>query len=140
MKYQKTIWIPGEPKAQKRHRTARVGTFLKNYDPSKSDKGDFISQIRNEAPNAPLYGPIKVSIDFMFSRPKSHYGTGKNANLLKMNAPMWHTSKPDRDNLDKLCLDAMSKIFWRDDSQVCDGTIRKQYDNCPGIRITIIEL
>ena len=45
-----------------------------------------------------------------------------------------HTSKPDRDNLDKLCLDAntvkdgLSKgDLWKDDKQVCDGRIRKFY-------------
>jgi Holliday junction resolvase RusA-like endonuclease len=140
MKYQKTILIAGEPKAQKRHRTVRMGSFNRNYDPSAADKGDFLSQVRKAAPEILILGAVKVDINFMFSRPKSHYGTGKKANVLKPNAPTHHTTKPDRDNLDKMCLDAMSKVFWKDDSQVCQGTLSKTYSEKPGIEITITEL
>jgi Holliday junction resolvase RusA-like endonuclease len=140
MKYKETIFIAGEPKAQKRHRTVRIGNFNRNYDPSAADKGDFLSQIKKEAPWDIILGPIKVDITFHFSRPKSHYGTGNKSNILKPNAPHYHTCKPDRDNLDKMCLDSMSKVFWRDDSQVCTGTLTKVYSTKPGIEITVEEL
>ena len=34
-------------------------------------------------------------------------------------------SKPDRDNLDKAVLGAIGKRLWKDDGQVCAGTIEK---------------
>jgi Holliday junction resolvase RusA-like endonuclease len=134
------IFIPGEPKAQKRHRHTSVGKFVHIYDPSESDKGDFLSQVKSKAPVSPLLGPVMVTLTFKFSRPLSHYGTGKNAGKLKANAPYWHTKKPDRDNLDKMCLDAMSKVFWHDDSQICCGSITKVYSESPGTIIEVKEL
>lgn len=146
MKEHIIIKIPGEPKAQKRHRDRQtiVGKngkmFTPKYDPSSADKGDFLSQIKKVAPWDPMLGPIEMNVTFAFSRPLSHYGTGKNAGVLKANAPYWHTTKPDRDNCDKFCMDAMSKTFWHDDSQVCVGKLQKIYSNSPYIEIEIIEL
>ena len=54
--------------------------------------------------------PVKVEISFTFFRPKSHYGTGKNAEILKPSAPKFPTSKIIGD-IDKLCrstLDGLS--------------------------------
>jgi Holliday junction resolvase RusA-like endonuclease len=39
---------------------------------------------------------------------------------------IWHVKKPDRDNLDKAVLDALTGIFWHDDCQVCSGSIEKR--------------
>jgi Holliday junction resolvase RusA-like endonuclease len=86
--------------------------------------------------------PLRVDITFFFPRPKGHYRTGKNAGQLRDDAPDHHTSKPDRDNSDKAVLDQMTVMrFWRDDAQVCDGRIIKQYDDGrgPGALIKISE-
>ena len=76
--------ILGEPKAQKRHRHVKMGNFVRQYDPSASDKGDFLSVIQSNAPKEPFQNPLYVKIDFYFSRPKSHYRTGKNSHELKI--------------------------------------------------------
>lgn len=129
--------ILGEPKAQKRHRHVRMGNFVRQYDPSASDKGDFLSVIQTNAPKEPFNEPLAVSISFYFSRPKSHFRTGKNTHILKENAPTWHTSKPDVDNLAKFVMDSMNKIYWKDDSIICDCWIIKQYGDRPRTEITI---
>lgn len=72
-------------------------------------------------------GPVEVDVLLFFPRPKSHYGTGKNADLLKDSAPLWHTTKPDGDKLARALGDAMTGIVFRDDSQVAKWTIRKWY-------------
>ena len=73
-------------------------------------------------------GPIRVNSSFYFRRPKSHFRTGKNAHLLRDDAPEWHTQKPDRDNLDKAVLDALTQLgCWSDDCQVCAGEISKRW-------------
>lgn len=134
--------ILGDPQAQKRHRhfhNKKAGR-IQNYDPSSGDKADFLSIIQSSAPEKPLEGPLRMSVDFFFARPKSHYRTGKNSSELKPSAPMWHTSKPDRDNLDKFCMDAMKGIFFRDDAQVCLGRIRKMYSDMPRTEIEIVQI
>lgn len=135
------LTIFGEPKAQQRHRHGKLpGNHTISYDPSKADKHNFYWIVKSNAPKQPFDCPIRVDISFYFGRPKSHYGTGKNATVLKPNAPWWHTCKPDRDNLDKFVLDAMTKLYWRDDSMVCAGTILKQYCSIPRTEITITVL
>lgn len=131
------VSILGEPSAQKRHRSVRFGGSIRQYDPSASDKGDFLSIIQKNAPEKPLDQPLRVDCSFYFSRPKSHFRTGANSHILKDTAPLWHTSRPDRDNLDKFVMDSMSKVYWRDDSVVCAGEIVKKYDSNPRTEIKI---
>lgn len=64
-------------------------------------------------------GRVSLKVDFYFARPKSHYRSGKNAHLLKDDAPEWHTQTPDLDKLERCLLDAMTGVVYRDDAQVC---------------------
>jgi Holliday junction resolvase RusA-like endonuclease len=76
----------------------------------------------------PLETPVRVDIEAIADRPLSHYGTGKNADALKAWAPYFWNVAPDRDNIDKIFLDTLTKLgFWTDDSLVCDGRIIKRY-------------
>jgi len=141
-----TFVIFGDPQAQKRHRHYQMkkaggaGVQVRTYDPGAADKGDFLSIIQQNRPNVPWDGPLRVDINFFFARPKAHYRTGANSHLLRDNAPKWHISKPDRDNLDKFVLDAMKGIFFRDDSQVCSGSPKKMYDAVPRTEVRIMKL
>lgn len=127
----------GNPKAQKRHRTDthdRFGNLLRfprQRDPSKTDKADFLAQIIQHRPNAPWTGPIEIKVRWVMPRPKSHYGTGKNAGEIKPGKPLYCTSKKrsDSDNLIKLIMDAMNGIFFLDDSQIAVVHTVKVYDH-----------
>jgi crossover junction endodeoxyribonuclease RusA len=86
--------------------------------------------------------PIRCDLTFYLPRPKSHFGTGKNAQMLKKSAPTRPTGTPDRDNLDKAVCDAITAAgVWVDDSQVTSGTIRKRYclEGQTGCQIYIAE-
>lgn len=76
-----------------------------------------------------MAGPLKVLIYLRFKRPKSHYGTGKNANKLKPGAPATyeHTSKPDVDNCAKFILDCLNGLAWQDDTQITSLQVTKMY-------------
>lgn len=87
-----------------------------------------------------LSGPVSIVITFYMPRPKSHFGTGKNADNLKPTAPIHHTSKPDLDKLVRCVKDALTGIAWKDDSQVCVGIVRKLYDTQPGADIRFCQL
>ena len=64
-------------------------------------------------------GAIGVAVVFYMPRPKSHYGTGANAHMLRDRAPRLPIGKPDLDKLLRSTLDALTDAgIWRDDSQV----------------------
>ncbi len=89
-------------------------------------------------------GAFRIDITFYFPRPKNHFRTGRFAGEKKPNAPGYHTKRPDRDNLDKAVLDALTQCgFWVDDAQAAAGEILKFYcpdDWAPGCTITITKL
>ena len=68
---------------------------------------------------APMSGPLRVDITFVLPRRKA---------LIWKTKPMPrlpHVTKPDRDNLDKAVMDALTGLAWQDDCQVCQGEIQK---------------
>lgn len=139
LKYQQSIHLQilGDPKPQKRHRSVRMGNFNRQYDPSAADKGDFLSIVQKYAPETPYATPLQLDLRFYFTRPKSHYKTGKNAHLLKDNPPEYHTARPDVDNLSKFVMDALNKIYWKDDSYIVSLNVQKMYSENPRTEIEI---
>ncbi len=85
-------------------------------------------------------GPIAVQVVFIFARPKSHYGTGRNAHLLRDGAASRPTGKNvgDLDKLQRSTFDALTAAgVWGDDSQVVDVFAQKVYGRRPGAFVTI---
>jgi crossover junction endodeoxyribonuclease RusA len=77
---------------------------------------------------ATLDGPLTVTICFYLTRPRSHYGTGRNAQLLKPSAPTFPATKPDLDKLIRATLDAIGEAaVWVDDSRVVALEVTKVY-------------
>lgn len=72
---------------------------------------------------------VCLSLDFFFARPKSHYGSGKNAERLKPGAPRTPTSRAtgDVDKLARAVCDGLTGIAYRDDSQVVLLVAAKHY-------------
>lgn len=138
------FWVAGAPKGQPRPKAFSRGGMARVYDPGTAEgwKGLIAQAAKPVLPSSPLDMPIRVDLTFYFPRPKSHYRTGKRKTERRADAPTFHCGKPDRDNLDKAVLDCMTTLrFWRDDSQVCDGRIRKLYDDGhgPGCWVRISE-
>jgi crossover junction endodeoxyribonuclease RusA len=96
---------------------------------------------RGWAADPPLAGPLAVSVTFYFGRPQNHYGTGKNAGVLKPGAPAFPASKRnDVDKLSRAVLDGITQGgAIADDGLVTDLTAVKRYaDDVPaGAVITI---
>ena len=72
---------------------------------------------------------IVVDMVFTATRPKSHYRTGKNAHLLRDDAPPRPTSAPDLSKLARSTEDALTDAgVWRDDARVVEyGRLAKVY-------------
>lgn len=121
--------VPGEPKAQKRHRYARdkKNFKIRNYDPSSEDKKNFYWQCYHAKPKKVPTCAVDIKIFFHFSRPVYHYGSGKNEGKLKPSSNKHHIVKPDVDNLIKFVLDALTGLYWVDDNQIINISARKMY-------------
>ena len=93
--------------------------------------------------------PVCVEIIFYFARPKSHFGTGKNAEKLKPSAPIHCTSSLHGD-IDKLCRSTLDGLahrsggcVLRDDSLVVRLLCNKRYATAhetPGALVRITHL
>lgn len=133
--------VAGHPKGQPRPKAFVRGKRAAVYDPGTAEgwKGQIALAAKPFLPSMPLQGPLELSIEFSFLRPKSHYGTSKGTPYLKDCAPTWHTSKPDLDNLAKAVMDALTQLgLWLDDQQVSKLVLLKRYcDKTPGALINI---
>ncbi|MFE4796160.1 RusA family crossover junction endodeoxyribonuclease [Streptomyces sp. NPDC056708] len=64
-----------------------------------------------------LTGPLEASMVFSFDRPKSHYGTGRNAGVLKASAPPRPALPPDLSKLARSTEDAITTAGgYKDDA------------------------
>lgn len=70
---------------------------------------------------------VLLVITFFLPRPASHYGTGRNAGVLRASSPAYPISKPDYDKLARSTSDALTAIVWDDDSRVVEALIRKRF-------------
>jgi len=85
--------------------------------------------------------PVAVDLTFRFTRPKGHYGTGRNAGVLKASAPMFPTSRAlgDADKLARSTLDALVTAgVLADDSLVVDLNVHKRYSDTSGALIQVL--
>jgi Holliday junction resolvase RusA-like endonuclease len=63
-------------------------------------------------------GGVWVELTFVRPRTKGHYGTGRNAGVLKDSAPAYPAVRPDIDKLERCALDALTGVVYGDDGQV----------------------
>jgi crossover junction endodeoxyribonuclease RusA len=94
----------------------------------------------NTAMHLPIDGAVGVQITFFMPRPKSHYGSGKNANNLKPSAPLYPAVMPDLDKMLRAVFDALTDAqVWHDDGQVVFANTTKRYegDAGPGVEVVV---
>ena len=127
------IGVPA-PQGSKRGFTREGTTKVQMVESSKKVKpwrADVKQAAREaiEAADWPLWsGPVRVRILFMLKRPDGHYGTGRNADLLKPSSPEYPALKPDLDKLARSTLDALTSAgAYSDDSRVVALEVEKAY-------------
>lgn len=141
-----TLEILGTPHPQMRSRAARIPglAHVRVYKCEKQREAEesFIAQVLAQLPrdHKPMAGPLEIVINFFVARPRSHYGTGKNAGILKSSAPAYPTSKPDFDNTIKHVCDCFNQVVWADDKLVVRSRVDKDYGERPRTVIRIREL
>lgn len=135
-----TGFVEGEPKPMGSHRAFVRGKRAVMVNDNKGTRPwqDSVRwAFRQAYSGEPHVGLVDVVLRFEFPRPKSHYGTGKNAALVKPTAPEAVTVKPDIDKLVRAALDCGTGILWRDDSQVASLRVAKYYRTVPGMAFEI---
>ena len=109
------LFVEGQPKAQPRPRKGKYGNF---YNPSTADGWKETIQVAFLMNRKPMItGPVYLNIDFLFHKAKRLSGK-----------IIPHTVKPDKDNLEKAVMDALTGIqIWKDDCQVYSGKVSKYW-------------
>lgn len=128
--------VPGVPVAKGRPRISTRGGFARAYTPAKTVAYEgLVALAGQDAMNgvAPYCGPLAVEARAVFPIPASW--TKK-----RRAAALYHTSKPDGDNLAKAIGDGLNGVVWKDDSQVASWRIVKVYGETPGLHIEVAPL
>jgi Holliday junction resolvase RusA-like endonuclease len=140
----------GKPEAQARPRKGKFGWYSPKSDWKTLVMYEAIKQ-RNKKKIFFDFA-IGVNIWYFMPRPDDHFGSGKNYDILKASpqyknpAPIFHTVKPDLDNLNKAIYDAIvdAKLL-KDDSFIVAGNNVKLYwdehnNKGTGANITIYQI
>lgn len=138
-----TFFIPGTPKPQGSKtivngRMIEANTGLRDW---RHVITMYARQAKGRSQSWPATGPVALTADFHFSRPKSHYGTGKNAGKVKPNAPRYVTTTPDLDKLMRALGDGLKDAgVVQDDSLIVVEHITKVYHDDPGVLVIIQQI
>lgn len=117
----KEFIIPGKPQPKQRARVTATHT----YTPTETvEAEDTIRWLAKQAgvTMAEKGAPIRLTVRFYFQVANSW-----SKKLQQSRLGVWHTVKPDTDNLIKLIKDALNGIAYADDAQVCSERIDKYY-------------
>jgi len=121
-----SFFVPGVPKSTQTGTVVRAGgrTFPVRRGTSWSAVCGLMAREANRG--GPFEGPVRVLLEFRLPRPKS----GKRK---------YPTTRPDVENLTKGLLDSWNGCLWKDDSQVIDLRILKEYADAPGVQVQVLE-
>ena len=138
-----TIHGKAIPQGSKRSMTFQRGgktmSRVINDNPNLSDWRQQIASVAAEAMQGQevAAGSVSLVVTFFRQRPKSHYGTGRNAGKLKASAPLLPTTRPDSLKLARAVEDALTGIVYRDDSQICDHLIYKRWSESDRVHVSV---
>lgn len=135
------FFVPGIPKGQPRPRAfaRKIGGkyVARVFEAGTAEqwKSQIATAWKESGATMMEVPACSVLLSFQFPRPK-HHSTAKG--VLKPDAPVWHTAKPDVDNTIKAVLDALTQIgAWKDDAIVASIVASKLYSPTPGCHIEI---
>lgn len=131
--------VIGEPRGKQRPRFQRIGNKVRTYTPDQTV--DYESLVKwtygQKYPNTVLEGPIIATIKAYFPIPKSISKRKREKMLLD---DVYYPKKPDADNVAKIVLDALNKIAYNDDGQICMMQVEKFYSPYPRVDVWLQEL
>lgn len=150
-----TFWVDGVPQPQgskQAFATKKDGNYTGKTTMIETTKGlpAWRKAVQAEAEAAAANAgwdaqreAIAMNAIFYFPRPKGHFGTGRNAGIIRDAAPIHHLTKPDTDKLLRAIGDALTaaKVLTDDATIVGEHGWKAYADGRPpGARITITRM
>lgn len=142
-----TFWVPGTPRPQgsKNYFVNKHTGRAQGKESSDATLKGWRDDIRAEAGRAGLVFadrgvPVALSVVFVFARSKSHYLPANRRRphpVLRGDAPVLHTNKPDAEKLTRALKDALKGVAYLDDSQVAEEEVMKAWGARPGAAVTL---
>lgn len=134
-----TITIPGEMRGKGRPRFLYRGGHVRAYTDAETVSAEnWVKSCAVEQVGTPmLIGPIRLTVSIGVSVPKSWT---KKKQAAAMQQTIRPTGKPDADNMAKLIADALNGIVWKDDSQIVDLSVIKNYSAKPFTLLQVLAL
>lgn len=133
-----TCVIPGNPQPQGSKTRGANGAMYEANRRLKPWRAHAITQLRAAWAGEPITHGVHVTARFVYARPKSHYGTGRNAGIVKPSAPYYKASAPDLDKLQRALGDALTQAgILRDDALIVAWNSAKVYGAVPEVRLTV---
>jgi Holliday junction resolvase RusA-like endonuclease len=117
--------INARPQPKERSRSTKRGH---HYTPQRTVNFELTvaMEFRRQYPNhKPLTGPVGMSVDIQFKRPKT------------VKKGYWHTSPGDASNIVKAIEDGLNRVAYVDDRQVADSHVIKHWGDCDSIVVSI---
>lgn len=108
-----------------------------NDTSTRAAENDFAGQSAAHAPRTPWECPLRLEVMYVFPVPWSWPDWQKIAGL---KGEYRHVSAPDLENCSKLIKDAMQGLFYKNDSQVCEESVKKRYGMEEETRVRLIPL
>lgn len=126
------------PRGKQRARTVNNGWGVHSYTPRETVAYErTIARVCGMALRGrmmPENAPLKVDVVFYMPIPKS---ANKGLRERMASERMYHTHKPDLDNMLKSVLDGCNGIAYKDDNQIAQIRATKVYSENPRIAVTI---
>lgn len=125
--------ITGKQRPRMNTRTGRA------YTPGKTKSYEYLVRqlFLDKYPNfKPIEGRINITIWAYFEVPKS---TSKKKELEMLSGQISPVKKPDWDNIGKIISDALNKFAFKDDAQIVDARVVKEYSKTPKVIVKISE-
>lgn len=133
-----TITLTGPLKGKGRPRAATSKKTGKSFQYTPADTRKYEQQVAWEAKQAILKtkwrvtrAPVRLDIYIWHKRPKA---------LKKSEADLPPCRVPDMDNIEKILMDALNTVVWKDDKQVVEKHTYKYWGDDPGVFIRVSEI
>lgn len=132
--------VHGVPVAKGRPRIGTIAGKARAFTPKKTVAYEGLVALAGQeamAGVAPLGGPVRLEIVAWFPVAASWPKKKRDAALC---GALYHTSRPDGDNILKAIGDGLNGVCWGDDSQIAACSVVKRYGATPGVAVTVVAL
>ncbi len=134
-----TVAGGAEPAGSKQPGMSSTGKmFVRDANPKSREWKDRVAGAAAEAyTKAAVDAALHFEVTEYRVRPAGHYGSGRNAGIVKDSAPAYPTTVPDLTKIVRGVEDALTKIVWVDDSRVVSLTATKSFGPQAGVVLRV---